>query len=80
MMHGQRSINAPMLKSHFVHTTCHKCDTFRSILIILRELLNTIKTYTKMQIANTEIFVFNMFRWISVTPWGWSIYIETCRS
>jgi len=32
-----------MLKSHFVHTTCHNCDTFRSILIILRELLNTIK-------------------------------------
>ena len=34
-----------MLKQHFLHAVCHNSDMFRSILIILRELLNIIKAY-----------------------------------
>jgi len=35
-----KQINALMLKLYFVTQICRKCDMFRSILIIFRELLN----------------------------------------
>jgi hypothetical protein len=46
-----------MLKSHFLHTTCHNPDSF-DLLINLRELLNTIQAYTKARIADTEVSMF----------------------
>ena len=37
--------NALMLELSFLYIICHNCDTFRSILIIFRELQNIYKEY-----------------------------------
>jgi len=36
-----------LLKLHILHTNCHKSDMLQSVWIILRELLNIIKSYIK---------------------------------
>ena len=39
--------NAVMLKLYLIQAVCHKSGMFRSVLVILRELLNINKAYIK---------------------------------
>jgi len=39
--------NAVMLKLYFIQAICHKSGMFRSVLVILRGLVNMNETYIK---------------------------------
>jgi hypothetical protein len=55
--------NALMLKSYFLHTIYHNTGMFRSVLIILRKLININNAYIKNTggLWNTLKFVHKMF-------------------
>jgi len=42
------------VRLYFLHRVCHNSDTFRSILIIFRELLNVSKAYKNSNMLATK--------------------------
>ena len=48
-IHTVKPTNAQMLKLHSLRTICHNSDMFKSVLIILAQLLNIITAYIKTQ-------------------------------
>jgi len=53
-IHTIEQTSALMLRLYFLHTVCHNSDTFRSILIIFRELLNISKAYKNSNVSATK--------------------------